>query len=251
MNRILIFLFSAVLIGCGSPKELVDQTLKNRSASTVLKKMSAEAKDYDWFSAKLSGKATLSSGTIPITANLRIRKDSVIWLSVSALLGIEVGRIHITPDSIKLMNRINSSYWKGSLEQLKQQLGVSLPYRDIQSLLVGQFLPPKGMKFKSELAEKHYLLSNKKRKPLPQLRLWVAKDFLPFRYELQDELGRMIQLEYASFDRKDKRWVPSEVSMLFQTAESTMQGNLKYSKVNVNQPKKIKFTIPESYVPMD
>lgn len=251
MNKLLLLLFSILLFGCGGPKELVDLPLKKRSASAIIKKMDAQAADYDWFSAKLSGKATLSSGAMPVTANLRIRRDSVIWLSVSALLGIEVARIYITPDSVKLMSRMNATYWMGSLEQLQERFGVPLRFSDLESLLAGQFAPPKSMKFKSEIAAGHYLLTSKKRKGSPQLRLWVDKAFLPYRYDLQDDSGRVMQLEYTAFNKEDNRWTPSEITMLFQTLEHTIQGNLKYSKVSIDKPKKLKFTIPESYVPMD
>ena len=40
-------------------------------------------------------------------AFIRMRKDSVLWVSVNALLGIEAFRVLITPDSVKVINKLD------------------------------------------------------------------------------------------------------------------------------------------------
>ena len=73
-------------------------------------KSQEKAAQLDWFTAQLKGKAQFNGNQYPINAQLRMRKDSVIWISASAFLGIEAARLLLTPDSFKMINRLNSTY---------------------------------------------------------------------------------------------------------------------------------------------
>ena len=56
----------------------------------------------------MSGTVFVNEKAIPLNANIRMQKDSVIWISATALLGIEAVRLLITPDSFKMINRLIS-----------------------------------------------------------------------------------------------------------------------------------------------
>ena len=45
-----------------------------------------------------------------VNANLRMYKDSVIWISVTGLFGIEGLRAYITKDSVKILNKLDKIY---------------------------------------------------------------------------------------------------------------------------------------------
>ncbi len=251
MNRFLISILSLLIISCGSVKKTERGPLKNRSASNVLKKMGANAMDYQWFSAKLSGKLEIGGVNTPVSASLRMRKDSVIWVSLSALLGIEIVRVRITPDSLQMINRLNSTYWKGSVEDIQDKFGIPFRYNDLQNLLVGQVDFPKSLKFKADATRDKYLLTSKSRKTPLQIKLWVDYRFLPSRYDLQAEDGRLMQVQYQAFEKHAERWVPLQMSLLLSSIDEQTRASFKYSKVTINTPKKTKFSIPDSYAPMD
>ena len=76
--------------------------------------------------------------------NLRIRRDSAIWLSGS-LLGIEGVRALLTPDSVRVVNRLEKSYFTGDYAYLSQLLNVPVSYQQMQDILLGDYQPaPKG-----------------------------------------------------------------------------------------------------------
>lgn len=70
----------------------------------------AHATDYEWMSAKMSGELKAESGAFPFTGTLRMHRDSTIWVSASALMGIENFRALVTQDSVILVNRMNQTY---------------------------------------------------------------------------------------------------------------------------------------------
>ena len=47
--------------------------------------------DYEWMTAKISGEVTLTSNLSTFTFNgtLRMRRDSAVWISASAMMGME------------------------------------------------------------------------------------------------------------------------------------------------------------------
>src|SRR5690606_13157953 len=45
-----------------------------------------------------------------VTLHVRIERDRAIWLSVTAILGVEAARILITPDSVKILNKLQGEY---------------------------------------------------------------------------------------------------------------------------------------------
>jgi len=83
--------------------------------------------------------------------NLRIRKDSLIWLSVSGV-GIEAARALITRDSIVVLDRIHREYAIYDYNTLSQRFNFRLTYELLQSLIVGNLPLPKqpAQKVKNE-----------------------------------------------------------------------------------------------------
>jgi len=77
-------------------------------------------------------------------ANIRMRKDSVIWVSVSALGGlVQVARAMITPDSIRLINYLQREVVAMPAADARKLLPADLDFETLQNLLIGN-LPRNG-----------------------------------------------------------------------------------------------------------
>ena len=64
-------------------------------------------------------------------------KDSVIWISITGLFGIEGLRAYITKDSIKIINKQNKIYTGRSVAYLQEVTGLPLDLHSLQDLLIG------------------------------------------------------------------------------------------------------------------
>ena len=250
MNKLWIIALCLFLYACGSNKDVVISSLENLSSKSIVKKVNQSHLDYNWFTAKLSGKIEIDGADAPVSANLRIRKDSVIWLSVSALLGVEVARIQVTPDSLKLINRINKTYWKGDFQDVESTYGISANYEQLEGVLVGQ-ISLENQKMKSIVLENKYLLFNKNKKETPQSKAWIDNRFLIHTFLLEDEQKQSFTVHYLEYEKHAQRWVPLKINLLLAKPEQQTKASFTYSKVNINTPKKVNFNIPESYVPIN
>lgn len=72
-----------------------------------------------------------------VNVHVRMYKDSVIWISVNALLGIEALRVKITTDSVKLLDKQNKIYTARSIGYLQELTALPLDLPALQDLLLG------------------------------------------------------------------------------------------------------------------
>src|SRR6185437_3143320 len=75
------------------------------------------------------------------TANVRIRKDSIIWVAITALGGlVQVARVDITPDSIFIINYLQKEVTKMPLSQAAKLLPTPVDFSSLQNFIVGNAL---------------------------------------------------------------------------------------------------------------
>jgi len=70
-------------------------------------------------------------------AIVRIKKDSMIWVSINAVLGFEAFRLLITPDSVKILDRLHKIARLRSVTYLQDQIHLPVDFKTLQDLLIG------------------------------------------------------------------------------------------------------------------
>lgn len=121
-------------------------TNKNAADSTQItagesgsnaKKTIVQPAELDFDYLKLKSKVAINSPKLSQTfpATIQIKKDSIIWISVS--IGLEVARGIITPDSAIFLDRFNRNVYRFNFRELSQLLQFDISYDLLQSLLVG------------------------------------------------------------------------------------------------------------------
>jgi len=109
-NQIILFFLGLLFIaGCKTVKTSDGTTLRVRSANFLVKKLNQQRLDAAWMTAKVRLKFSDNGSTTRASADIRMRKDSVIWMSVRKF-GIEGARVMITTDSVYLINRLERQY---------------------------------------------------------------------------------------------------------------------------------------------
>ena len=165
---VVVFAFATA---CKSGKETAAQKepVRERTAGYLLRHYEKNKFDYTWLGLKVDAEFLTMGETQSFKANIKMRKDSVIWISISPALGIEMIRMMITPDSLMMMSKIpdNKYYYKGNFNVINELVGVELDFEMLQDLLIGNALAldkDEG-RFRSEVNdEKHLLISRYKRK---------------------------------------------------------------------------------------
>jgi len=92
----------------------------------------------DWFFG--SGKIEFINNqtSLKLKANIKIRKDSLIWCSLSIPLGLEIYRVQVTQDSIYILDKINHQKTIKPIDNLGEFVGTDISFIDICNILIGK-----------------------------------------------------------------------------------------------------------------
>ena len=104
-----------------------------------------QPQSFEWLTANMTIQAESNGQSFnDLSGQLRMRKDSVVWFSVTATMGVEVLRAKISNDSIWILNRLEKSYLAEPLDTISAQLGIPLSLPLVQIMLLDniQGLPP-------------------------------------------------------------------------------------------------------------
>lgn len=178
-----------------------------------------------------------------INSIIRVKKDSVIWISLKAPLGIEILRTMITPDSIYFMNRIDKTYFVKPISHIKNVVKTDINYFQIQEILFSsprmlnsRIVPDKSKigKYISKSEYATYIINNLYR---------VEK------MELSDNENKKLTITFTnySFFEDIKSYYPKNVYIEISSEENFI-ANIDFSKIEFNKNSLLSFKIPSSYV---
>ena len=155
MIRIISFIvFTGLLASCRSTKKIgtaiaKKDTFQNSIGKTSLEKdsvtfikntlqqINANHIDFTSFSAKVNiDYKDDADKNYDVNAVVRMYKDSAVWISANAVLGIEALRVLITKDSVKLLDKLNKTYTARSMDYLQDITSLPLNLKTVQDLLI-------------------------------------------------------------------------------------------------------------------
>lgn len=252
-----ILLFALFLLpACKSVKNAGGAIkLKPRSSKFLLKKLAANRIEADWLSAKARITYKDDVQTKKFNANFRYRKDSLIWFNVKKAT-VEAVRVQITPDSFFLIDRLNKEYYINSIEAVEERF--NLPQRTasdlslfemLEEILLGNPVFFAGTDLKTSSDDGEYVLKNKAEHFDAEYRIDAVDYLLTSMNFIPDDDRQYLKVE---FDRSEKEKDYPKFSY-FRTYKVNVpqQGKVsmkfKFSKLELNEPKNIKFEIPGNY----
>ena len=104
-----------------------------------------QPQSFEWLTANMAIQAEVNGQSYnDLSGQLRMRKDSLVWLNVTATMGVEVLRAKVSNDSVWIVNRMEKTYLAEPLDTVSAQLGMPLSPPLVQTLLLdnNQGLPP-------------------------------------------------------------------------------------------------------------
>ncbi|MBA3647680.1 MAG: DUF4292 domain-containing protein [Chitinophagales bacterium] len=124
----------------------------SKKVNALQDSMNLHLQHFDWYAARVKILIKDSGDQTELTATIRIRQDSAIWISVSPGLGIEVARILITSDSIRGIDRIHQKHYSEGFDFFKKYTSQHIDLKTLQDLIEGnplfltdkQFIPELG-----------------------------------------------------------------------------------------------------------
>ncbi|MBD1393976.1 DUF4292 domain-containing protein [Mucilaginibacter glaciei] len=204
---------------------------------------------FNTFSGKAKAKLVVNGDDNDVTLNIRIARDQKIWISITAIAGIEVARAQITPDSLLVVNRLQSVYLKKPFSYVYGYASKQVNFKTIQSLLVGNAIGEllnEGAAFNPE--GNNTAVSGQLQGLM--YKLLLGADLKVTQTNLSNTAARQsLQVANSVFIQATNRVIPSQVDILSTAGSNKIQANLRYTRADFDLPLEYPFSIPKSYEP--
>lgn len=247
--------------------------LDHRAPRPLIADMRKNEFRFEWISAKIACEASDDSSRVSFDVNLRMRKDSVIWMNVMGPLNIKIARILITKDSVKFVQYQDGSLgsqpkcFQGDFALLTNMLGTDIDFDMMQSLLVGNSVSfyEEDEKLRSSINQSNcwYSLSTVRKRKLkkvlegqkpPQDPLQTI-NLDPASYKILnifflDEQSRTFKADYSNFAMLDSMQFPYRANFFARGIAKSAALVLDYTKITLNKPTDFPFSIPDDCVPI-
>lgn len=239
------------LISCKSKSGVVMTAPKENknTTSSVIEKLYQNKNDFSTLYIKSSANYADEKMSQNVTAEIKIKKDEQILVSVR-FLGITMAKALITPQGVSYYEKINGSYFEGDFKGLSQWLGTDLDYSKIQNLLVGQAIDDltKG-KYKETLEENQkYKLEDLSNENTQKSFFIDALKFVLQKQEIaQAKEGRSIEVAYGNFEQYTNVTLPSNVQIVALQPKGKTEIKLNYNTITVNEALSFPYSVPSGY----
>jgi outer membrane biogenesis lipoprotein LolB len=217
-------------------------------ARLLLTKLDSTRIEYSSFTAKLNVDYRGGDGKKHnVNANIRMLKDSALWISANAILGIEAMRVMVTRDSVKLLDKMNNIYTARSIDYLQEVTSLPLDLSTLQELIIGNpvFVDSNVVSYSTGSNYLSFLSIGEWFKNLVTLDL--NNNLLHSKLDdVNITRSRTAQLDYANFENK-KGMNFSTRRRIIVVEKTRLEIDLDFKQFDFNQPVSFPFSIPKNY----
>jgi hypothetical protein len=258
LNKVAIVCLLVIAIGSGcKSKKLVvvnrpaadSAAVKANDKSSTLATIRSKQVTFNTFSGKAKTKLDINGNSNDVTLNIRINRDQKIWISITAIAGIEVARALITPDSIQVVNRLQSVYLKKPFSYIHSYASKQVNFKTVQSLLVGNAIGELLNEDAQFTPQGTNTVVNGNFQGLIY-KLLLGADLKVTQTNLSSQAPRQsLQVANSVFIQSGSRVIPSQIDINSTAGNKKIQANLRYTKADFDLPQDYPFSIPKSYEP--
>jgi hypothetical protein len=261
---ITVLFISVVLQSCRTISSVTERR-EYYSGQDIYENLLLNRAEMDTYSAgRLIVRINDNGEEISFRGSVRIKRDSAILLSINAIAGIEAARLLFTPDSIKMIDRINNNYFLGNYLDAERIFPFTLDYNIIQSIFLAS---------PERIIEEFDILSDRRRRysfeddlikirasgnvlsgskvidaKSDELQILIDRDFLTRGVEYHSGKDNIFaSLRYNTFNKTGRYLLPDDISLNFVSHNLPFYANVKLSRLEVDKDLTFPFNIPSKY----
>ncbi len=280
-GRAILFLsFVLLAVSCRTVQQIVvKKDIPLTTEGRLLKNIEEHKPEYNTlFAKRIEGSLRSEKGKSNFKASLKIRRDSFVQVSVTAPLGIEVARVLLTPDSVKIVDMYHKKYFLSDYDFFYDRLEIKVSFDHIQRILTNTFMHVDfasvngNKRYKMERLDDGYELSTiqektlgrklkrlykKKRKNknvmlIQQKTLVDAVHFRPLYFSLEDiEENMGVRVGYEEFRDFSEKYFPTKILFELFDGEDRTNLDLRFQKLEFDVPVETNIRILPKYKKME
>ena len=241
--------------------------LQFKTAKNLSRHIKESELKFDWISAKADVEVNIDGDENNLDVKIRGKRDSAIWISIQAVGLIDIAKLLITRDSVKMVVYIKKQYFIGDFNYINELLNADLDFNMIQAALFGNsadfYEDDNKLNPVIDRENCHYLLSTERKRKLRRInsgqdslkRSLQTMTLMNETYKIINNhfidalTNRTFNAQYDKFLAKDSVFAPHNVNIEIK-AEKKIILKINYVRIEINQPQKISLSIPKNYDPI-
>lgn len=270
-----------VFTSCRQTRMLSAEKVRLMSARKLYSLITSNYLPYKTLSIKFDVRIESEDINQSVSGTLRIRKDSLIWVSITPALGIEAARLQFTPDSIMFMNRIKNEYFINSYDYFENKLQTEITFEDLQAIFTNEIFlysendEESNEKFNADSLDRDYfrktfisstdsnryvLKTHRKHKIKKRIKRNKTNELIVETLRIAPEIfkitnvdvedyaeKRNLKIKYSDFIDVNTKVLPSTINVIVVAADKNFNTQIKFNKITVDSDVSFPFKISEKY----
>ncbi len=243
MRKITLLFLGAMLLLSSCKKEL-------STLGTGDEKFGIENLDFKYIDAKAKLKYNSGKQKIGATASFRIKKDSIIWVSVSPGLGLEVARLLVDREGIQMLDKLKKEYYSFTYDKLSEMYGVEVNFQLIEAVVIGNTLFEPTRRKQVTDDGRFYNFSREEGK-------YGVRQYIGKRSKKLEKLeayqtigGNSVMVNYGGFQNFERQQAPQKIRAKIDLIDKKDQAiiDIEYSKMDLlSEPLDFPFSVNSKY----
>ncbi|HZB15451.1 MAG TPA: DUF4292 domain-containing protein [Chryseolinea sp.] len=249
MNKtigLFVIMCSLLVISCS--KKITSPITISKPALTL----SVEEIDFEY----LQGKARMilrdANKEREVKANIRVRKDSVIWMTFS-VIGVQGGKALINKDSITIVSNVDKEYYVFDYAELSKRYNFDINFNVIQAAMLGNLIEARSDE-DQVMQENSFFMLRQNTGTISVLNYINSASMKIEKVEMKEtDTNNSLVLNYSNFQPLSNKLFPynGTISLFYKTLAGILNTTVifEYNKAEVGDKElKFPFNIPKRYV---
>jgi len=245
---VIVLIIGLFVVGCGTKRKTISRGNDGGASVAHVGTMEINNLDFHSFSGRAKAQVEFGRQQQDVTLNFRINRNKAIWISVTALLGIEVARVLITPDSVRILNKLQGEYLAKPFEYIHRYTSTGVTFEILQDLLMANV--------STSLLQTDQLTTATSEE---ELQLVGIKDQLSFQYSLNTNrrpkvfrllpvgTDQSVESYYGKYADINGYEFPQNQNIQLQAGNIKVSAVLEYTTIRFNDILELPFSVPARY----
>jgi hypothetical protein len=223
--------------------QLIAQVLLTQSAPIWQRKI-----EFTTMSAKAKMHYEGGDKSLDFVANIRMHKDSIIWVSVTVAGIVQVARAIITPDSFKAVLYTEKEAYEGPISLAHKILPEGINFYSLQNLLIGNPILRNQEAISATQDSENWIIRFVEKNYIEQVQYKRSDSSLYSNQLLMQGSGNQSLTQLLSnFGLVNNLNIATDRKLSIITDTSTMLVDMNYSNITINSELTYPFSIPKNY----
>lgn len=217
----------------------------SKLSTAAMNKVTPNRQTIQGVRAKIN--VSLQTGSrMSASGTLKMKRDEIVQISLSAILGIEVGRLELTPEYLLIQDRINHQYVKAVWEGVPQLRNAGINFYTFQALfwdelfVLGKQEAPVAADFDTDKSGNDYVMTpNSQGTAAIAIRFLVeASSGLIRQTSLtSSSAGNALALDwtYSDWTKLDGKSFPTQMQMTMNSSNGSTVAQFALSRVQADE----------------